>query len=294
MPHRWLAVLIVLFWLAMTSAFFWREYWPYLQPGAPPPFAIDLTDEAHNPVAVRWKVSRNGEPLLIAFTNVTHHPATNDFSLTAKFVPDAHQARPPEAQSLLIETMESEYRVNPEGQLLGLQANIRATFQLVLDGHKAAKLGSCEALVEGTVTNGRFAGAYDLTLIKDDGEYHKEGKLPPVPVSAQGSVLMPLHPVSHVRGLRPGQSWHLPLVDPLGDSLASLVPGSQPGSVMVAARVLSDPQTLPVSATKSYECNVIEYAGDNLSARTWVRVSDSQVLRQEATLAGDSWVLQRE
>src|SRR5258708_38957647 len=87
MPHRWLAVLIVLFWLTTSGVFFWHEYWPYLEPGAPPPFAIDLVDEAQNSVFIRWDVSHNGERILTANTNVEHTAEENTFTLIADFTP---------------------------------------------------------------------------------------------------------------------------------------------------------------------------------------------------------------
>jgi hypothetical protein len=292
MPPRWFSVIIVAFWLTTSTAFFWHEYWPYLEPGAPPPFAIDLTDEAYNPVPVRWKVTRNGEPTyLTAFTNVHHDPTKNEFTLSAQF--NHEQGKPQPAQSLLIDSLESQYRVNPEGQLLGLKATVAGVFQLSLDGKKITRLGRGRAVLEGLVTNGQFAGTYDITLEKDGETYHKEGKLPPVTVSSQGSVLMPLHPVNHVRGLRLGQSWHMPLVDPLGDALAALLPGSQPGTTTVFAKV--QPQTRMLQAGKQeIECFVIEYISDDLNGRTWVRVADGLVMQQEATLSGDTWILQRE
>jgi hypothetical protein len=147
--------------------------------------------------------------------------------------------------------------------------------------------------LEGFITNGQFAGTYEILLDKNGETYHKEGKLPPVTVSSQGSVLMPLHPVNHVRGLRPGQTWHMPLVDPLGDALAALVPGSQPGTTTVFAKV--EPQTRTLQSGKQeIECYVIEYKSDDLNGRTWVRVSDGLVMQQEATMSGDTWILQRE
>jgi hypothetical protein len=295
MPPRWFSVIIVAFWLTTSAAFFWHEYWPYLEPGAPPPFAINLTDEAYNPIPVRWKVTRNGEPTyLTAVTNVRHDPKTNEFTLSAQFNHEAGKPQP--AQSLLIDYLESEYRVNPEGQMLGLKATVSGAFQFSLDGKKIAKQVSGRAVLEGAVTNGKFTGTYvyDIMLDKDGDVYHKEGKLPPVAVSSQGSVLMPLHPVNHVRGLRPGQSWHMPLVNPLGDALlAALVPGSEPGTSTVFAKVQPQTRTLQ-SGKQETECFVIEYKSDDLNGRTWVRVSDGLVMQQEATLSGDTWILQRE
>src|SRR5207302_890211 len=55
------------------------------------------------------------------------------------------------------------------------------------------------------------------------GQSQEPLELPDVPVSRQGSILNPLHPVNRISGLRLGQHWQMPLVDPLRDSLLSLL-----------------------------------------------------------------------
>src|SRR5262249_60569882 len=45
--------------------------------------------------------------------------------------------------------------------------------------------------------------------------------LAPVDMStAYGSLLVPLHPVNRIQGLRPGRRWRQPVLDPLAGSLA--------------------------------------------------------------------------
>ena len=38
---------------------------------------------------------------------------------------------------------------------------------------------------------------------------------------------------------------------------------------------------------------IIEYNGDDVHGRTWVRISDGFVLKQEMTLHGDEWEIRR-
>ena len=45
----------------MTGWLFVRDYWPQLQPGQPPPFRIDLADEAQNNIPVRWSIFKDGK-----------------------------------------------------------------------------------------------------------------------------------------------------------------------------------------------------------------------------------------
>jgi hypothetical protein len=290
MPRAWLMFLIVSFWLTTSAIFFWREYWPYLEPNAPPPYAIDLVDEARNYQPVRWNVSRSGKPILVATTNIAHNPKANDFTLTAKYEP-VPNAPPDNFQNLTITRMTSSYRVDPDGKLLGVNATVDGAFQFSLTGGKSQEKIKGNAEVGGEVTNGYFAGHYEIQL---NEVYHKKGNLPPVEVSSQGSVLLPLHPVNKVRNLRPRQTWRMPLVDPLGDAMAALVPGSQPATTTLFAKVLPQTVVFDWKNHGQHECYVIEYTNDDFSARTWVRVSDELVLQQEATLAGDQWILERE
>ncbi len=285
MPTRWLTLLIVLFWLTTSVMLFRQSYWPYLQPNSPPPFAINLLDEASSPADVHWKVLHNGKQVLTAQTAIQHRPHENDFILRAVFKPFTAQPpnRPLEPQSMKIEGMTSEYRVNPEGQLLGLKVELAVTYTVI--GLTKPPVENLVAVaVEGDVTNGQFAGRYQFEF---QGIVHK-GKLEPVPVAAQGSVLMPMHPVTYVRGLRPGQTWRVPSIDPL----AALVPAGRPDSTL-NAKVLRETQRLKWNG-KEVDCLVIEYTNEEMSAHTWVRREDDVVLRQEVTLSGDTWVMERE
>jgi hypothetical protein len=134
----------------------------------------------------------------------------------------------------------------------------------------------------------------------------------PVAVSRRGSVFNPRQPVNKLRGLRPGQRWRMPMVDPVTDTLraaaSQAVPGFKfPDLPVLQAEVLSTVQILPLLHQKSMKkdpapnprrsgvpCLVIQYTGDDISARTWVRQSDGLVLRQEATQHGDTWILDRD
>jgi len=45
MPPRSITLVIVVFWLAMTAWLLWRDVWPNMAPGEPPPFVITSKDE---------------------------------------------------------------------------------------------------------------------------------------------------------------------------------------------------------------------------------------------------------
>jgi hypothetical protein len=287
MPPRWLSIVIVGFWLTTSALFFWREWWPYLEPAAPPPFTIELLDEARDSVPGTWRVSRNGEYILRGKTNVDHNAAENTFTLWAEFQQPFGKAAKPAAGALTIQGMSSRYRVTPEGRLLHLNASVGARYLPPL-GATRTPVGATVEL-SGDVAEGRFNGKYHVEL---EGVVNQTGELS-VPVSSQGAVLLPLHPVKHIHGLRPGQRWRVPVVDPLDDLLAALVPGGQRDTVYLDARVLAETRQM-TWGNQTQECLVIEYAGEEMSARTWVRRSDGFVLQQEVSKLGDTWILRRD
>jgi hypothetical protein len=288
MPPRWLSLLIVLFWLATSAVFFLREYWPYFEPDAPPPFAIDLLEETKSSAAVSWQVLHGGSVILDARTSVEHNAKDNDFTLQATFRPPFDQRQPSRMLGVALEHMTSSYRVNPEGQLLGLEATVQANYVPPFSLVRPPAPIHAKANLHGSVAGGLFVGEYDVQI---EGERVQTGKVS-VPVSAQGSVLMPLHPVNQIRGLRPGQTWRVPVVDPLDDMLASLVPGGRKDPVYLRAKVLPETKAFFWN-NQDWECLVIEYTGDDMSARTWVRRSDGLVLEQQVTKAGDTLTLRR-
>ncbi len=118
--------------------------------------------------------------------------------------------------------------------------------------------------------------------------------LPAAPLSYNGSVVMPLHPVSRIHGLRPGQSWRQPLVDPFHDAFAGL-PGFSSGVRYANARVLPQPQVLNMGKDVDLTCLVIEYESEGeIVGRTWVEQDSERVQQQEAIQEGERWLMKRE
>jgi hypothetical protein len=119
-------------------------------------------------------------------------------------------------------------------------------------------------------------------------------KLNPVPVAAHGNVLNPLHPLNRLRGLRAGQHWVQPMVDPLllavSSSVSSLL--TPPAVGQLDADV--EPTVLRWNDVEVL-CWRIDYRERTakVAARTWVRREDGLVLQQEASHAGMELILQR-
>jgi hypothetical protein len=297
MPSRPLLLAIVAFWLATAVWFFDRDVWPYIRPDAAPPYTIELADEAsRQSVPVRWVLSRNDEDIGIVKTHIQYSERDDTFELTAE-----------SSELVLLGTavlavkalkLKDQVRVNRDGEL-------RATsFEVTLE---ARLLGA--APIQGQVTiaaqarNDRLERRCRVEL---PGLGTFEPALEPVPLTS-GSVLNPLHPVPRITGLRPGQHWRQPLVDPRGDILRALLK-NLPGGEQASALASQKPQSLYAEVRAAPEplrweggehlCLVVEYRGDlrgeEFRARTWVRVADGNVLRQEFEAFGEVLVLKRE
>ncbi len=280
MPSRPTCVAVVVFWLATSGWLVYHDFLPYWRAAEPMPFAIDLADEARQ--SVIWRVSQNGRESGQVATKVEYNRADDTYLLVSNFT-QTHE--PGRRRSGPVRTVESKYRVTRDGQLLGMEAEIKIQVLAV----------DAVARVKGAVRDGLFAPRWEI----EAAEFRKELVCEPVEVSGRGSILNPLQPFNRLAGLRPGQQWRMPLVDPLRDAAdaaqAALSPfgtGSGAGVRIVSARVLDEPQPLAWEDEEE-QCLVIEYAGDNMTARTWVRRRDGLVLRQEAKLQDTEMILTR-
>ena len=299
MPPRWLSLLIVTFWLGTTGWLAYQDVWPLLSSGQAPPYAIDLEDEVQTRQAhIRWVVSYNGNPSLRAETWVEPNPADDTFALHSELYPLARfpakepdNGRLPFGGLVEIHKATSVYRVTRQGDLRAVRLDLSA----VVGG-----LAPGEGSLTGEVHDGQFRPHVRASSPVFPGADF-DGDLDPVPVPAHGSILSPMHPVNRITGLRPGQTWRLPLVDPVPTVISALVkkylgdlaPSAGGGETVVTAHVL--PQTEPLPGGKDAPlCWVIGYQGDDVTAKTWVQVDNGLVLRQEAERGGDHWVLQRE
>lgn len=281
MPTRWLSATIVVFWLGTNGWLFYHEVWPTLRPGQPPPMTIDLIQEAKKESYVNWSVTQNGRAVFKAKTSVKRL-GPEVFELTADYV-----QRPRDAQATFtfaqVHRMHSSYRVTQEGNLLAVRVEIGATLS-------KKSVGDVVLTIAGTVESGRLAPHLRISSPALSKPFEKD--LPAVAVPARGSVLLPLHPVDRIRGLRPGQAWTVPLLEPIGDSLNEWF-GIGGGARFLHARIRDETAPLP-ERREDVPCLVIDYRGDDLKASTWVEEATGRVLRQDAEIGGDRWVMQRD
>jgi hypothetical protein len=300
MPARLYVLAILVFWIGSTAWLFHRELWPRLRTGEPPPFIIDLTTEAQRSAQhTLWTINRGGDKIGTARTSIEYDDTNPKFRDTYRFISEIGRLTPVVVGPLEIggENLLGMYRVTREGELRETSASgklkVRGTGLL-------GNLGvSADFQMGGEVVGRQFIPTENYI---DFGGNKFDLHLEPVEFTSQGSILNPLHPVNRVAGLRRGQHWQIPLVDPLADSLAALARKDpaleflikkKEGLSMLQAEVLPDTQTLnfrehPVA------CLVIEYRGNDMTAHTWVREEDGLVLRQEATLWGEELRLDRQ
>jgi hypothetical protein len=301
-----MSLTIVVGWLASMCWLFWHDLWPSWRPGEPPPFHIDLVEEVQrtNKLRNNWTVLQqkpgDQEPheIFRAFTSVEYVPDDDTFLLRAEYNTKkgrTSKARPFEVAGFRVVSMTSEYRVDRAGELRSLRAEIQVRPREQLEkvmawmGHEGPE---SRLLLWGEVRGNQLFTHCRGSLVSETPSV--ELNLPPAPVPHNGSVIMPLHPVNRIHGLRPGQSWRQPVVDPFRDAFAVL-PGISAGVSYVNARVLPQPQVLELAPNVQARCLVIEYEEDGKSiGSTWVEEGSERVQRQEAVLEGDRWIMQRD
>lgn len=320
MPPRWLRFLIVLFWLATTGWLFWHDLRPRWLPG-PPPFHIDDVEEVQHhdntPSRISWTVYRQKQghikpSLVFDASTWVERNEEDEYTLNARLdaLKDARYQPVQVAKIFKIDRITSSYRVNREGHLRGLEATVRVR----PDWQKSSLLGKFWQPPTAPARNGfspdqfwlsiwgevhehRFFAHGSATLVSASGEHlgaPMQFDLPAVDLSYRGSVLMPLHPISRIRGLRLGQIWRQPLVDPLRDALPAL-PGFSGGVRWLNAHVLRRTQMLEQDGSGT-SCMVIEYTNDEneVMGRTWVEEDGERVLQQEAILEDVRWIMKRD
>src|SRR4051794_10050725 len=206
MPPRWICLVILLFWAGFNGYLFFHDLLPRLLPHQPPPYTIDLTEEAQlrgRRPYIEWTVYCDDEKVFRAQTSVAH-PGYNNasqhdvFEMKSQFKPlqvDGEMA----ISGFKVKEMTSVYRVNAAGDLLGLSVHVEAwpdapekVAQIVhlLGGHPAKTRLALD--IQGEVVSGRLRPEVRVTSTIARPIHLP---FPEVPISRGGSVLLPLHPV---------------------------------------------------------------------------------------------------
>lgn len=289
MPSRFGIFSIVLFWIATTGLVAYRDFLPRLFASGPPPISIDLADEAGQFVPVRWLILRDGKKIGSLTTEMKYIGTDDTFRYTHTYKEVTLDFAG--VQVTLPEVTETT-RVTRTGELRAQWLDGR-----ILVGYRKGTIGfdiAARANLHARVENGMLVGHVEVTA---PGMTAFERPLEPVPVG-DGRVLNPLQPVNRLARVRGGLQWQVPQVNPLRDAVAAMAKSSgfalgEPRVGDLIANVANEPQILHFKG-EDVPCWVIEYRTAEPVARTWVKVADGKVLRQEAFDRGEHVALERD
>lgn len=295
MPSRFATALIVLFWLSVIGYQGYARVLPWLLASDVPSVAVSATDEASR-AKVRWTILFNKKPAGSLVTEL--RPDSGDgYTFAAEY-------KKLELTILVFDirvpTATTEVMVDRAGNLR--RQTLSGKGELSGLGHTFTGSASVVSHVVGGELRGRAEGTIETFRLPPTD-------LPPVPVPA-GQVLNPMLPVNRLAGVLPGKTWRIQLVDPLGDSLkrlgmeglkklgvdSRLLAGRDENEELLAVVQAAAENVPGRRGEPEIACRVIEYRGkdDKAIARTWVSVADGRVMRQEATVDGNSIRLDRD
>jgi hypothetical protein len=326
MPSRPVAALIVLGWLAALGWFGVRELYPILFPSEAPPFVIDLGDEVTSQLGeehrgpnddlmaqdvrvrrrpdVLWAILRHDknkdEDVRVgrAETRLRYYAEDNTFDLESRIV----SLRLKSLVIIDVPEFYTAYRLNRRGEFLGMR--VQGAVNLLFKESDPRPFDS------GRI---RLAGRVEGDKVIWEGEIQSGvlGTIKPEfePIDApKGAILNPLHPLPKIKYVRPGRRWRIPVVDPLGDALQPTIAAAlkqfgigqnldlkkiMPRQQFLDAEVLNETADVLLNGVP-HTCRIIEFRGEGSLARTFVRVTDGAVMRQEASTRGERIILQRE
>ena len=269
MPGRVATVAILAFWLVMTSWLTVRELW---QRYGTRPRLRDTLRVSADRGPVLWDIFDNDEPLGWAKTEVRFLRRSGEYRLEHRvFLRRIFNLEELFGQPLSLR-IRSRVDVSVFGDLRELVLHTAVEDQLLTCRLRARPSGDGRLQVFGSL---RFM----------DHEYN-DSRL--IDYEGKDLVLNSLCPVDRMPGLRPGQRWQSPMVDPIetilsqawgqGEMLSPLV-----GRTMARVAVLDEPDGL-FWDDGFVTCHVVESKQGDRTLRVWVSVDDSRVLQQPAEL----------
>jgi hypothetical protein len=290
MPPRIVVAGIVAFWLAVTGFAFYRDVWPRLFASGPPPIAVELADEARQNLPAKWRIERNGKKVGTLTTQMKYLDADDAFQFTYRYT----DLKLEQADiTFSVPDAVSEIRMTRAGELK--QQSMNGRVKVSLRGMEIS--GTID--IRGVVANGQLTGRAELKSSLLD----MAGDLEPIPVPPGGQPLNPLQPVNRLGRVRGGDEWVVHESNPLQDAVRELLKkkagefgirlSEEKKKELLVAKVGDAQQTLTWQK-QEVPCWVIEYRREEVVARTWVRVSDGKVLRQETFEKGEALTFERE
>jgi hypothetical protein len=290
MPSRPAIALIFAFWFGTIGFTFYRDVWPRISASSPPALSVDLAEEASPNVWVKWSIYRGDRKIGRLMTHMSYDDADGTFLQRHEY----HQLEVQFGDIVVqIPQLKMTTRVTRAGELREQSMEGSLRVQMAKGSLDA------EASIRGKVVDDKYVSRCELK--SSLGDLNAELEPVPVPVP-RGQALNPLQVMSRIEGLRARQSWIVEEIDPLGDAIAALIAGQMKKFGLptyrreresMVALVSSAPENLKWKGNIE-SCWVIEYRGNDVHAKTWVRHSDWKVLRQEAFGKGERLTVERD
>lgn len=291
MPPRSVIVVVVLFWLASSVWLFQREIQPRLASGESPLFALAHDDDKKQErISATWTAYYKpaGSKLELPYriqTTVVHHDKRKEdlFELVAHMRPASDQ-RTNFLQIFHLGDLETTYRVRRHGLMTGRMVGIKATvaFHQGSTQQIGDQIGEFESAVRGE--------RYQIDWNTKNQKKNESGTLDE-DASLAGAILMPLHPLESMPGLRPGQRWELHALDPLAATLTSSAQ-----LIRVNAKVREESEILNWEKN-DYRCRIVDFSDtkSTMEGTIWVEAAapHHKVLRMKVRLVNDEWEIIR-
>lgn len=276
MPHRLVSLTILLAWAVVASSLLVRDVLPDLLAG-PPPDLRDLAQAARPPGPTSWTILVDDRPTepgdgLRAVGRVTTR-TLRQVDGHVRFVSDAWvdagdllRGSPLAAAESTGDRLQirSLIDVDASGNLYQLRSAVRAegdpTELLIIEGHPERDAIAIRA----------YGPSMLFTWTKR------------FPYQARGLVQNSLGPIDKLPGLHVGQRWESRIVSPLT------------GRVEVVRAEVARRNVLIHWGEQPVPCFELVTRANGLTARTWARMTDGLVIRQEVPLLFVRLVLDRE
>ena len=271
MPSRTLTLAVVVFWLGTATWVFFREAYPWLRAGEPPPYVFDMSDEVGANVA-NWTIFAKGEEIGAATCSIRRRPGKT-FELRSEYFFKKGNIAPVELKKI-----SSTYEISTDGELRGLYFQLKVVLPKPLLMEAAGE-------IRGIVEQERLS--LNLTLKLNDQVQDLSNQFKPVSVPLPKRILNPMHLVNRYPGLRAGQRWK----EPLFNYMAAIFP-----TKIMEESLLAEVEAAPLRyLDRETDCLKVSYYGSErrLEAVTWVRRDDALVLQQEAYHGGLNLILKR-
>lgn len=283
MPRRWVSLAIIVFWLGMMGWLTGRELWQRF--GARPklhetlaasaqagPVHWLITEIVHSEQPLREGQAPEEKPLGTAITEVKLDQHNGKFRLSQT----VHLGRFFNTEQTLGFPITLEMNARADVNLFGKLQELKFHAQvpeLKISGDVVGKPhGPHELQVAGIFRFDSIERTVDNTI----------------PYDGTDVILSSLCPLDRMPGLKPGQTWKTPMVDPVETLMSQSF--SQPGLMApeisrpaVTVTVWDQPQGLLWNGAYT-TCLVMEAVQGGRSMKVYVRQSDGLVLRQTAEL----------